>query len=147
MMVAFMVALFLAQAPNAEVGISAPAPTTDFEIIVQDWLEKKLLDYESARIKLVFGPKQMSFKKTVIARVEGEVACYDINAKNRFGGYAGNDRTLIVVKGGKVVYSASEIYPDGFTFFDVVSNVCGKTGRAQGIFFEPVPETQQTRSD
>lgn len=134
----------VAQAEPAPPSTSQPPDPA--EAIAKTWLMDQLIDPESARIKLIFGPTQMAFKKTFVLKVEGVVVCYDVNAKNGFGGFAGNDRKLIVVRDGKIVYSVSEQYPDGFTAFDVVSKVCGATGRSQRQYFTPIEPTRATRT-
>jgi hypothetical protein len=125
---------------------AAGAELSQFQQVVDSWLQDHLLDFEGARLKLIFGPKQMRFKKTAILKVEGETACYDINAKNAYGAYTGWDRTLFVVRDGKVVYHVSDRYPDGFTAFDVIGKVCGSSGRPGKLYFQKMDPSEETRS-
>lgn len=139
-------ALLAAAVPPTDAPPLPSEDGTEFQQVVDRWLQDHLLDYESARIKLIVAPKQMTIKKTFVLKVQGEAACYDINAENSYGAYSGWDRTLFVVRDGKVVYTVSDRYPDGFTAFDVVGNVCGSSDRSSKIYFEKLDPSEETRS-
>jgi hypothetical protein len=111
-------------------AVIAEAPA-EFQHIVDAWLMDHLLDYDSARVVVVVPPKEITFKLNLLQKVEGWGACYDINAKNSFGGYTGFDRRLIVMKGGKIIYNNSELDPDATSsaLFDPIGKVCGATDR------------------
>lgn len=78
------------------------------DVAVQADLEHILFDPSSAIRKMVRGPRAGSIKEIFSDRWTGDIVCYSINAKNRFGGYVGAQLYVFVVSGGVVTKRFAE---------------------------------------
>lgn len=101
-------------------------PTDGYEPMVRAWMQKNLRDPYSAVLTKVTGPSPTSFKPDVWTRIEGQAVCYDINAKNAYGGFAGVHRYLFVVSAGTISYQISTADQRSNSFADgIVRQQCG----------------------
>jgi len=73
------------------------------DVAVQAELETFLIDPNSAIRKMMRGPRAGSIKEIFSDRWSGDIVCYSINAKNRYGGYVGAEVYVFVVSGGVVI--------------------------------------------
>lgn len=80
---------------------------TGYAPLVKAWLNSYLRDPYSAVVTEVRGPRVTSFKPDVWTKVTGTAVCYDINAKNAYGGYTGVKRHLFIFEAGRVAYHIS----------------------------------------
>jgi hypothetical protein len=76
----------------------------DYQQAVKDYMNGILIDPDSARYSNWKGPSKGSVKDSFAGYVFGYRVCVDINAKNSFGGYTGNQRSFFIVRDGKVAY-------------------------------------------
>lgn len=84
-----------------------PAGNVGYDPLVKAWLSSYLRDPYSAVVNQVRGPRQTSFKPDVWTKITGTAVCYDINAKNAYGGYTGVKRHLFIFDAGRVAYHLS----------------------------------------
>ncbi|MCY1648141.1 hypothetical protein OVA11_14045 [Caulobacter sp. SL161] len=101
-----MAELFAGQPSAPSSAPSAPVET-GYTPLVKAWLNNYLRDPYSAVITEVRGPRQTSFKSDVWTKINGTAVCYDINAKNAYGGFTGVKRHLFVFEYGRVAYHIS----------------------------------------
>jgi hypothetical protein len=71
-------------------------------------LETFLIDPSSSIRKMFRAPRAGSIKEIFSDRWTGDIVCYSINAKNRFGGYVGAQLYVFVVSGGIVIKRFAE---------------------------------------
>jgi hypothetical protein len=91
------------QTPAADSGRYGPYPTLYKEIIMQ-WLNKQLIDPDSARIEWTEEPKPSEMGKGSEA-VSGYLVNFTVNARNRFGSYTGKQKHSVLIHNGEVIKS------------------------------------------
>ncbi len=82
---------------NADYG----PPPTNYEALIKNWATDALKDSESARYVSISKPR----KEFIIASLKpvfGYSTCATINAKNSYGGYAGNQTYWFFIRNGKI---------------------------------------------
>ena len=92
-----------AQTPSADAARYGPYPTNYKEIIMQ-WLNKQLLDPDSARIEWDGEPKPSDVGNGSEA-VSGYLINFTVNARNRFGTYTGKQKHSVLIRNGEVIKS------------------------------------------
>jgi hypothetical protein len=92
-----------AQTPAADTTRYGPYPTLYKEIIMQ-WLNKQLIDPDSARIEWNEEPKPSDMGKGSDA-VSGYLVNFTVNARNRFGSYTGKQKHSVLIRDGEVIKS------------------------------------------
>ena len=92
-----------AQTPAADTARYGPYPTLYKEIIMQ-WLNKQLIDPDSARIEWNEEPKPSDVGKGSEA-VSGYLVNFTVNARNRFGSYTGKQKHSVLIRNGEVIKS------------------------------------------
>jgi hypothetical protein len=93
-----------AQTPaSADIARYGPYPTNYKEIIMQ-WLNKQLIDPDSARIEWGEEPKPSDVGKGSEA-VSGYLVNFTVNARNRFGTYTGKQKHSVLIRNGEVIKS------------------------------------------
>lgn len=92
-----------AQTPAADTAHYGPYPTLYKEIIMQ-WLNKQLIDPDSARIEWNEEPKPSDIGKGSEA-VSGYLVNFTVNARNRFGSYTGKQKHSVLIRNGEVIKS------------------------------------------
>ena len=92
-----------AQTPSADSARYGPYPTYYKEIIMV-WLNKQLIDPDSARIELNEQPKPSDIGKGSEA-VSGYLVNFTVNARNRFGSYTGKQKHSVLIRNGEVIKS------------------------------------------
>ena len=97
------VASLNAQTPSADAARYGPYPTYYKEITMQ-WLNKQLIDPDSARIEWNGEPKPSDVGKGSEA-VSGYLVNFNVNARNRFGSYTGKQKHSVLIRDGKVIKS------------------------------------------
>jgi len=90
--------------PPAKMNV---ASATSYDPLVKAWLSSNLRDPYSAVVSQVRGPRQTSFKPDVWTKITGTAVCYDINAKNAYGGYTGIKRHLFIFDAERIAYHIS----------------------------------------
>jgi hypothetical protein len=90
-----------AQTPTADATRYGPYPTSYKQIIMQ-WLNKQLIDPDSARIEWNGDPKPTDVGKGSEA-VSGYLVNFTVNARNQFGGYTGKQKHSVVIRNGEVI--------------------------------------------
>jgi hypothetical protein len=98
-----IVASLNAQTPSADTTRYGPYPTNYKEIIVQ-WLNKQLIDPDSARIEWDGDPKATDLGKGGEA-VSGYLVNFTVNARNQFGAYTGKQKHSVLIRNGEVIKS------------------------------------------
>ena len=78
-----------------------PYPTNYKEIVMQ-WLNKQLIDPDSARIEWNGEPKPSDVGKGGEA-VSGYLVNFKVNARNRFGAYTGKQKHSVLIRNGEVI--------------------------------------------
>ena len=92
-----------AQTPGADAAHYGPYPTLYKEIIMQ-WLNKQLIDPDSARIEWSEEPKPSDVGKGNEA-VSGYLVNFTVNARNRFGAYTGKQKHSVLIRNGEIIKS------------------------------------------
>src|SRR5262249_20435925 len=92
-----------AQTPSADTARYGPYPTNYKEIIVQ-WLNKQLIDPDSARIEWNGEPKPSDLGKGGEA-ASGYLVNFTVNARNQFGIYTGKQKHSVLIRNGEVIKS------------------------------------------
>ena len=89
--------------PSADTARYGPYPTYYKEIIMV-WLNKQLIDPDSARIDWKEEPKPSDVGKGSEA-VSGYLVNFTVNARNRFGSYTGKQKHSVLIRNGEVIKS------------------------------------------
>jgi hypothetical protein len=97
-----------AQTPSADTARYGPYPT-DYRAIVMLWLNKQLIDPDSARIEWKGEPKPTDLGKGGEA-VSGYLVNFTVNARNRFGVYTGKQKHSVLIRNGEVIKSMGFAY-------------------------------------
>ena len=97
-----------AQTPSADTARYGPYPTNYKEIIVQ-WLNKQLIDPDSARIEWNGQPKPSDVGKGSEA-VSGYLVNFTVNARNQFGVYTGKQKHSVLIRNGEIIKSMGFAY-------------------------------------
>ena len=92
-----------AQTPAADSARYGSYPTLYKEIIMQ-WLNKQLIDPDSARIEWNEEPKPSDIGKGSEA-VSGYLVNFTVNARNRFGTFTGKQKHSVLIRNGEVIKS------------------------------------------
>jgi hypothetical protein len=92
-----------AQTPSVDPERYGPYPTNYKELIMQ-WLNKQLIDPDSARIEWNGEPKPSDVGKGSEA-VSGYLVNFTVNARNRFGAYTGKQKHSVLIRNGEVIKS------------------------------------------
>lgn len=72
------------------------------DVAVAADLDGFLIDPNSSIRKMLRGPRAGSIKEVLSDRWTGDIVCYSINSKNRYGGYVGSVVYVFVVADGVV---------------------------------------------
>jgi hypothetical protein len=97
-----------AQTPSTDTARYGPYPTNYKDIIMQ-WLNKQLIDPDSARIEWDGEPKPSDVGKDNEA-VSGYLVNFNVNARNRFGTYTGKQKHSVLIRNGEVIKSMGFAY-------------------------------------
>jgi hypothetical protein len=89
--------------PSADTARYGPYPTY-YKEIVMVWLNKQLIDPDSARIEWSGDPKPSDVGKGSEA-VSGYLVNFTVNARNRFGSYTGKQKHSVLIRNGEVIKS------------------------------------------
>lgn len=91
---------------------AGPAPK-DPAAAIQPFLHGFLKDPYSAQIKIVSGPSFFTQKSGLLgSAVYGWGICFDVNAKNSYGGYTGYKRMAVVWRDGVVLRHYEKSFAD-----------------------------------
>ena len=96
------------QTPSADTARYGPYPANYQEIIMQ-WLNKQLIDPDSARIEWNGEPKPTDVGKGGEA-VSGYLVNFTVNARNQFGAYTGKQKHSVLIRNGEVIKSMGFAY-------------------------------------
>ena len=97
-----------AQTPSPDTARYGPYPTNYKEIIMQ-WLNKQLIDPDSARIEWGGEPKP-SDMGTGGEAVSGYLINFTVNARNRFGTYTGKQKHSVLIRNNQIIKSMGFAY-------------------------------------
>ena len=97
------VASLNAQTPSADTARYGQYPT-NYKEIIMPWLNKQLIDPDSARIEWDGEPKPSDVGKGSEA-VSGYLVNFTVNARNRFGSYTGKQKHSVLIRNGEVIKS------------------------------------------
>ena len=97
-----------AQTPSPDTARYGPYPT-DYKAVVMIWLNKQLIDPDSARIEWKGEPKPTDLGKGGQA-VSGYLVNFTVNARNRFGLYTGKQKHSVLNRNGEVIKSMGFAY-------------------------------------
>ena len=97
-----------AQTPSADTTRYGPYPTNYKQIIMQ-WLNKQLIDPDSARIEWSGDPKQTDVGKGSEA-ASGYLVNFTVNARNQFGAYTGKQKHSVLIRNGEIIKSMGFAY-------------------------------------
>ena len=97
-----------AQTPSADTARYGSYPTNYKEIIMQ-WLNKQLIDPDSARIEWNGNPKPTDVGKGGEA-VSGYLVNFTVNARNQFGAYTGKQKHSVLIRNGEIIKSMGFAY-------------------------------------
>ena len=78
-----------------------PYPANYKETVTQ-WLNKQLIDPDSARIEWNGEPKPADLGKSG-EHLYGYLVNFTVNARNRFGGYTGKQKHAVLIRNGAVI--------------------------------------------
>lgn len=92
-----------AQTPSADTARYGAYPTNYQQVIMQ-WLNKQLIDPDSARIEWDGAPKPTDLGKGGEA-VSGYLVNFTVNARNQFGAYTGKQKHSVLIRNGEVIKS------------------------------------------
>src|SRR5215813_3876957 len=93
----------IAQTPSPDTARYGPYPTY-YKEIVMVWLNKQLIDPDSARIEWGGEPKPSDVGKGSEA-VSGYLVDFTVNARNRFGAYTGKQKHSVLIRNGEIIKS------------------------------------------
>jgi hypothetical protein len=95
-------------------SLNAQTPTPDparygiypigYKDIIMQWLNKQLIDPDSARIEWSGEPKPSDIGKGTEA-VAGYLVNFTVNARNRFGAFTGKQKHSVLIRNGEVIKS------------------------------------------
>ena len=110
---------------NGSVPVAEDAGPRPSREVIDQYLRASLRDPSSAQVERVVGPGFVNQKSHIITPAfYGWVTCFDVNAKNAFGGYTGFKRNALVVRDGRIVYTQTQ--DDSWrTSVDWFNQVCG----------------------
>lgn len=91
------------QSPFPDAARYGPYPTNYKEIVMQ-FLNKQLIDPDSARIEWEGEPKPSDVGKGN-ETVSGHLVNFTVNARNRFGAYTGKQKHSVLIRNGEVIKS------------------------------------------
>ena len=97
-----------AQTPSEDTTRYGPYPRNYKQIIMQ-WLNKQLIDPDSARIEWNGDPKPTDLGKGGEA-VSGYLVNFTVNARNQFGAYTGKQKHSVLIRNGEVIKSMGFAY-------------------------------------
>jgi hypothetical protein len=97
-----------AQTPLPDTAHYGPYPTNYKEIIMQ-WLNKQLIDPDSARIEWDGDPKPSDLGQGSEA-VSGYLVNFTVNARNQFGAYTGKQKHSVLIRNGQIIKSMGFAY-------------------------------------
>jgi hypothetical protein len=97
-----------AQTPSADTTRYGPYPT-NYKQIVMQWLNKQLIDPDSARIEWNGDPKPTDVGKGSEA-ASGYLVNFTVNARNQFGSYTGKQKHSVLIRNGEVIKSMGFAY-------------------------------------
>jgi hypothetical protein len=97
-----------AQTPAADAARYGPYPTNYKEIIMQ-WLNKQLIDPDSARVEWTSGPQPTDLGKGDAA-LSGYLVNFTVNARNQFGVYTGKQKHSVLIRNGEIIKSMGFAY-------------------------------------
>src|SRR5437763_14148673 len=97
-----------AQTPSPDAAHYGPYPT-NYKQIVTQWLNKQLIDPDSARIEWNGEPKPTDVGKGSDA-VSGYLANFTVNARNQFGAFTGKQKHSVLIRNGEVIKSMGFAY-------------------------------------
>jgi hypothetical protein len=97
------VASLNAQTPSVDTARYGSYPANYKEIVMQ-WLNKQLIDPDSARIEWKEEPKPSDMGKDSEA-VSGYLVNFTVNARNRFGSYTGKQKHSVLIRNGEIIKS------------------------------------------
>jgi hypothetical protein len=86
---------------QADIPLYGAYPANYKEIVTQ-WLNKQLIDPDSARIEWNGEPKSADLGKNG-EHLYGYLVNFTVNARNRFGGYTGNQKHAVLIRNGEVI--------------------------------------------
>src|ERR1044071_3719133 len=92
-----------AQTPTPDTARYGTYPTY-YKEIVMVWLNKQLIDPDSARIEWSGDPKPSDLGNGSEA-VSGYLVNFTVNARNRFGAYTGKQKHSVLIRNGEVIKS------------------------------------------
>ena len=92
-----------AQTPSVDAARYGPYPRNYQELVTQ-WLNKQLIDPDSARIEWNGEPKPSEVGKGSEA-LSGYLVNFTVNARNRFGSYTGKQKHSVLIRNGEVIKS------------------------------------------
>jgi hypothetical protein len=92
-----------AQSPSPDTARYGSYPANYQEIVMQ-WLNKQLLDPDSARIEWDGEPKPSDIGKGGEA-LSGYLVNFTVNARNRFGAYTGKQKHSVLIRNGEIIKS------------------------------------------
>jgi hypothetical protein len=87
-------------------ALAGPSPV-DYRERVKEWLSQTLKDPASAQVKEIRAPRRAAHKvdRGFLGHLWDDPAwwvCYEINAKNGFGGYTGNHLYMFAFRNGRL---------------------------------------------
>jgi hypothetical protein len=97
-----------AQTSPADTARYGPYPANYKELVMQ-WLNKQLIDPDSARIEWDGEPKPSDVGKGSEA-VSGYLVNFTVNARNQFGAYTGKQKHSVLLRNGEVIKSMGFAY-------------------------------------
>jgi hypothetical protein len=97
-----------AQTPSPDTARYGAYPT-NYRTIVMVWLNKQLIDPDSARIEWSGEPKPTDFRQGGEA-ISGYLVNFTVNARNRFGLYTGKQKHSVLIRNGEVIKSMGFAY-------------------------------------
>jgi hypothetical protein len=75
---------------------------SNYKVIVMQWLNKRLIDPDSARIEWNGEPKPADLGQNG-EHLYGYVVNFNVNARNLFGGYTGKEKHAVLIRNGEVI--------------------------------------------
>jgi hypothetical protein len=75
----------------------------DYQTIITNWLQTKLLDPASAQIEWLGPPKPAELPGPKGKRLSGYLVEFKVNSRNRFGTYTGMQKKGALIRDGAVI--------------------------------------------
>ena len=78
----------------------------NMRLMSEEYIKRQLVDPSSATFEWPYGFIQSTWKPDLFAKkISGQITCGYFNSRNRMGGFSGRNFFVVIIDGGRVIYS------------------------------------------